>query len=172
MPSNDFAAFDPLTILDRLSDVEFMVVGGFAAVLYGAPTVTGDLDILPRVDQRNITRLAGVLKSLQTVVREPRSTGRRLEVTTRLLEQTAESASHGGQLRTRTSSGPLDILWRLHDGRGYEELLTGSVVLTEDDLNIRVIGLDDLIEVKAAIGRQQDLAALPYLREVRRRQGR
>jgi len=45
MPSRDFAAFDPLTILNKLRDVEHLVVGGFAAVLYGAPTITGDLDI-------------------------------------------------------------------------------------------------------------------------------
>jgi hypothetical protein len=169
MPSRDFVAFDPLTILTRLRDVDHLVVGGFAAVLYGAPTVTGDLDIMPRGDERNIERLADVLTRLQTIVREPRSSGRRLDVTVDLLKQTAESASHGGQLRTRTSAGPLDILWRLHDGRNYGDLVGASVVLTEDDLRIRVIGLDDLIKVKTAIDRPQDRAALPYLREVRRR---
>lgn len=169
MPSTDFAAFDPLRLLTELRDVEFLVVGGFAAVLYGAPTVTGDLDIMPRSDEENIARLARVLAALQTVVREPRSTGRRLAVTADLLKQTAESAGPDGQLLTRTSAGPLDILWRLHDGRVYEDLTAGSCLLTEDDLRIHVIGLDDLIGVKTAVGRAQDLAALPYLREIRRR---
>ena len=137
MPSRNFVAFDPLTILSRLRDVEYMVVGGFAAVLYGAPTITGDLDIMPRADEENIARLAGVLATLDTVVREPRSTGRRLEVTADLLKQTAEGASFGGQLRTRTAAGPLDILWRLHDGRGYRELVGRSCVLTDDELRVR-----------------------------------
>lgn len=169
MPSRNFVAFDPLTILTRLRDVQYLVVGGFAAVLYGAPTITGDLDIMPSADEENIARLAGVLESLHTVVREPRSTGRRLEVTAGLLQQTAESASFGGQLRTRTAAGPLDILWRLHDGRGYGDLVGKSCLLTEDELRVRVIGLDDLIEVKTAINRPQDRAALPYLQEIRRR---
>jgi hypothetical protein len=169
MPSKDSAAFDPLTILIELRDVEHMVVGGFAAVLYGAPTVTGDLDIMPRVDEQNVARLAEVMKRLQSVVREPRSTGRRLPVTFDLLKQSAGSASHGGQLRTRTSAGPLDVLWRLHDGRAYADLLGESVLMTEDDLKVRVIGLVDLIAVKAAIGRPQDRAALPYLNEIQRR---
>jgi hypothetical protein len=169
MPSRNSVAFDPLTILSKLRDVEYMVVGGFAAVLYGAPTVTGDLDIMPRADEENIALLAGVLATLHAVVREPRSTGRRLEVTVDLLKQTAEEASFGGQLRTRTAAGPLDILWRLHDGRGYRDLVGRSCVLTEDELRVRVMGLDDLIEVKTAIGRPQDQAALPYLQEIRRR---
>jgi len=66
-------------------------------------------------------------------------------------------------------AGPLDILWRLHDGRGYRDLVGRSCLLTEDELRVRVIGLDDLIEVKTAIDRPQDRAALPYLQEIRRR---
>jgi hypothetical protein len=92
-----------------------------------------------------------------------------LEVTVELLQQTAQKASPGGQLRTRTPAGPLDILWRLHDGRGYEDLVDRSCMLAEEDLAVRVIGLDDLIDVKSAIGRPQDRAALPYLEEIRRR---
>jgi hypothetical protein len=45
-------------------------------------------------------------------------------------------------------------------------ILTG---LTEDELRLRVIGLDDLIAVKTAVGRPQDRATLPYLEAIRRR---
>jgi len=69
----------------------------------------------------------------------------------------------------RTAAGPLDILWHLHDGRGYGDLVSRSCLLTEEELRVRVIGLDDLIEVKRAIGRPQDRAALPYLLAIRRR---
>jgi len=96
MPSRDFVAFDPLTILSRLRDVEYVVVGGFAAVLYGAPTITGALDTMPGADEENIARLAEVLTTLHAVVREPRSAGRRIEVTAALLKQTAEGPSLGG----------------------------------------------------------------------------
>ena len=111
MPSRDFAAFDPLTILSKRRDVEYLVVGGFAAVLCGAPTSTGDLDIMPLANGGNIERLADVLTTLQAVVREPRSTGRRLVVTAELLQQTAEGASPGGQLRTRTAARGEEGTW-------------------------------------------------------------
>jgi hypothetical protein len=169
MPSRSSVAFDPLSILTRLSDVEHLVVGGFAAVLYGAPTATSDLDVVPCASDENIGRLAGVLEALHAVDREPRVSGRRMEVTLELLRRTAQKASLGGQLRTRTAAGPLDILWRLHDGRGYDDLVGRSSLLVEDDLQVRVIGLDDLIAAKSAIGRPQDRAALPYLEEIRRR---
>jgi hypothetical protein len=169
MPSKDFVAFDPLALLSELRDVDYLVVGGFAAVLYGAPTVTGDLDIMPSPHEQNVARLATVLARLHAVVREPRSSSRRLAVTVDLLRQTAQSAPLGGQLRTRTDAGPLDILWHLHDGRGYRDLVTQSCVLAEEELHVRVIALDDLIDIKVAINRPQDRAAVPYLRKIRQR---
>ena len=169
MPSRDFAAFDPLAILTSLREVEYLVVGGFAAVLYGSPTTTGDLDVMPRADAANLARLAGVLAALDAVVREPASSGRRLAVTLDLLRRSAAAESPGGQLRTRTTAGPIDVLWRLHDGRRYEDLVGRSAELSEDELRVRVLGLDDLIDVKASVGRPQDLLVLPYLREIRRR---
>ena len=44
--------------------VEFVVVGGMAAVLHGAPLVTGDLDVVPRRDPPNVERLLGVLRDV------------------------------------------------------------------------------------------------------------
>jgi len=46
-----------------------------------------------------------------------------MEMTAELLQQTAQRASLGGHLRTRTTAGPLDILWRLHHGRGYDDFV-------------------------------------------------
>lgn len=47
------------TILAALQrhGVEFVVVGGVAAVLHGAPVTTFDLDTLIRVSDENATRL-------------------------------------------------------------------------------------------------------------------
>jgi len=170
MPSNSYVAFDPLAILSALRDIEHIVVGGFAAVLYGSPTTTGDLDIVPLDEDRNIGELANVLVNLRAIVREPRATGRVLPVTLDLLRATARKSQPGGQLLTRTSAGPLDILWRLHDGRRYSDMVAASTVLEEDELRVRVIGLDDLIQIKSSVGRDRDRAVLPYLREIRRRQ--
>lgn len=45
-------------------DVEFVVVGGYAAVLHGSSYVTQDLDICIVCSQENIERLRRLLKDL------------------------------------------------------------------------------------------------------------
>ena len=114
------------------------------------PRLTIDLDIVPAPSEPNVRLLGERLQALDAVVREP--VNRRLPVTLDLL-QTRLGTKRGGQLRIRTKRGPVDILWRLHDGRGYEELFGGSVVLSDDEREVRVIGIDDLVDVKKGAGR-------------------
>ena len=68
-----------------------------------------------------------------------------------------------GQLNLSTRLGPLDVLCRLHDGRGYEELLEHSTTVSDGDLTVRVLDLPTLIEVKAAAGRAKDRLTVPIL---------
>lgn len=50
--------------------VEFIVVGGAAAVLHGAPITTEDLDIVHRASPENVSRLRTLLEELDAYVRE------------------------------------------------------------------------------------------------------
>ena len=50
--------------------VEYIVVGGVAAVIHGAPATTFDLDTLVRLNQANAERLAGALSQLDARFRE------------------------------------------------------------------------------------------------------
>jgi hypothetical protein len=59
MPGSDFPQV--LRAL-RIGGVEFIVVGGLAAVLNGAPVNTFDLDIVPDQDPANAERLGRVLR--------------------------------------------------------------------------------------------------------------
>ncbi len=169
MPSDDSEHFDIVGLLDALAGVDFIVVGGAAATLHGGPRLTVDLDIVPASSGENVGRLGVALEHLGAVVREPGN--RRLPVTSDLLRSTC-SAESAGQLRLRTSKGPVDILWRLHDGRGYDELFGDSVALSDDEREVRVIGIGDLIDVKIGAGRPQDLDDVRYLERIRSRSRR
>jgi len=59
-------------ILKTLADasVDFIVVGGVAGVLQGAPIHTKDLDILYSLDPENQARLLGALQKLGAVFRD------------------------------------------------------------------------------------------------------
>lgn len=152
-------------LIDALQDaaVEFIVVGGASAILHGALAMTQDLDIVHRLTAENVARLAAVLARLDAFVREP---GDR-----RLRPQTAHLSS-GGQLNLLTSLGPLDLLGRLHDDRGYDQLLAHSEVLTDGTRQVRVIDLPTLIEIKTTAGRAKDRVVVPMLLELLRERER
>jgi len=137
--------------------IEFIVVGGAAAVLHGAPITTQDLDIVHHRSQENVRRLADLLGQLDATFRG------------RDLRPTADLLAGRGQLNLSTRLGPLDPLCVLHDGRGYEELLPHTKVLSDRSTEIRVLDLETLIEVKAAAGRARDKLVLPILLALRDR---
>ena len=135
--------------------VEFIVVGGAAAVLHGAPITTQDLDIVHRRTPANVERLSTLLTKLDATFRG------------RDLRPSAELLAGRGQLNLSTSLGPLDPMCVLHDGRDYDELLPHTQVLTDGLSQIRVLDLDTLIAVKSEAGRARDKLALPILLALR-----
>jgi len=147
----------------RSEAVEFIVVGGASAILHGALAMTQDLDVVQRLTAENLARLATVLARLDAFVREPGD---------RRLRPQAAHLSGGGQLKLLTSLGPLDLLGRLHDGRGYDELLAHSEVMTDGARQVRVIDLPTLIEIKTTAGRAKDRIVVPMLLEVLRKRER
>jgi predicted nucleotidyltransferase len=157
MPHPKTADLDALIQALLEAGVEFIVIGGAAAVLHGAPVTTQDLDIVHRRTADNVRRFAHLLGELDATFR-----GRDLRPTADLL------AGHG-QLNLSTRLGPLDPLCQLHDGRGYEELLPHTTVLTDGASRIRALDLDTLIAVKASTGRARDKLVLPILLALRDR---
>jgi hypothetical protein len=141
--------------------VRFIVVGGAAAVIHGAPITTQDLDIVPDQGSDGIDRLADALLRLDARFR-PILPGRDIAPTRSHLE------GHG-QLNLITSYGPLDVLLRLHDNRGYAELVAHSVELVDTHVRVRVIDLDTLIDIKRAAGRERDRLVVPLLVALRER---
>jgi hypothetical protein len=147
-----------LDLLRALSEggVEYVVVGGVAAVLLGAPVSTFDLDIVHRRDSENLNRLLKVLESVDAYYRG--RPGPPLHPDLRHL------ASTGHQLLS-CRLGPIDVLGTIDGGRGYEDLIEHVITLELDDLRVQVLDLETLIGIKERIGRPKDQAVLPVLRE-------
>ena len=143
-------------LLKQLSGagVEFIVVGGAAAVLHGAPITTEDLDIVHRRSPENVSRLKTLLDKLDARVRE--LANRRLPP--------QESALLGdGHVLLSTRLGPLDCLGTLIDGRGFEELVSHSESIKDEGAEFLVLDLPTLIELKTKTGRAKDRLMLPVL---------
>lgn len=155
--------FDPVSMLRilRSHEVAFVVVGGVAARLRGAPLLTQDVDITPEPTAINLGRLASALDEMQARLRsasEPE--GAKFPFDAKLLATK--------QLWTLTTKhGDLDLVLEPAGFAGFEELADGASplrVATQPDLYVEVAALSDVIASKEAAGREKDLAALPLLR--------
>lgn len=148
---------DPEQLLGELSNagVEFIVVGGMAALLHGAPITTQDLDIVHRRTPENVERLHGVLLQLDAFMR--------YDLANRRLRPTKEMLLGRGQINLSTTLGPLDPLCEIDDGKGYDDLFASTDVVTDRGLTLRVLALPTLIEVKRKVGRPKDLFVVPIL---------
>lgn len=153
---------DLASLLDALqkADVDFIVVGGAAAVLHGAPITTQVIDVIHRTEPANIEKLLAVLRDLDARVRD--LAGRDIEPDAALLEGV-------GQIKLTTSQGPLDLLCRLHDGRVYDDLIAHTVEMTDGTLDLRVLDLPTLIEIKSTTGRARDQLVVPILVALQRK---
>jgi hypothetical protein len=147
---------DLAALIENLTSagVEYIVVGGAAAVLHGAPTSTIDLDIVHRQTADNVSRLLSVLTRLDTIYRD--RAGRRIV-------PTEDDLMGKGQLNLITELGPLDSLCRLHDGRGFDELIPHTVIFSDEELSICVLDLKTLIEIKESTKRPGDRLIVPLL---------
>ncbi len=148
-------------LLEALVDggVEFVLVGGLAAVAHGSARLTQDVDIVYARHPRNLERLAAALADRQPYLRgAPPGLPFRWS---------AATLGHGSNFTLETSLGDLDLLGEITGGGRYEELVPHSFELELFGRAIRCLNLDKLIETKRAAGRPKDLEALAELEVLR-----
>ena len=137
-------------------DIEFIVVGGVAALAHGAALPTEDLDVVYRVSERNISLLLEALSEIDAVYLDP--AGRRIkpdlgklgDIKINLLE---------------TNLGRIDLLQEIGRAWDYETLLEKCRIVDFEGLSVRILDLETLIEAKMVANRPKDQMALPILRQ-------
>ncbi len=139
--------------------VDFVVIGGIAAVLHGSAQATFDLDVCFAGDIGNLESLGAVLlehgahlPGVETDVGFVPDAGtlRRIEILTLV-----------------TDAGQLDILARPAGSPGYETLRRNADRFRLDGFSVLVASIGDLIAMKLATGRPKDLAAVAELEAIR-----
>ena|SRR5437016_5917352 len=140
--------------------IQFILVGGMAAVLNGAPVHTYDVDVVHSREPANIERLLSFLQEIDAIFRiQPE----------RRLSPTASHLAAGGHLNLLTNLGPLDLLGTIGQGLSFSDLLPLSHEMSIDQgIRIRVLNLETLISIKEQLASEKDLAALPILRQTLR----
>jgi hypothetical protein len=137
------------------AQVDFVIVGGWSAILHGSAHVTNDLDLCYSRDRENLHRLADALAPWHPRLRDfppdlPFAWG--------------EDTLRNGMLFTlSTDLGVIDLLGEI-DGVGtFDAIKAEAVRVSAFDREVWALDLPALIRSKRAAGRAKDLQILPEL---------
>jgi predicted nucleotidyltransferase len=141
---------DAERILRAFADhgVDYVLIGGLAVQTHGHVRTTNDADVIPAPDPPNLERLADALRSLEARVLNPGE--EETEIDGRMLPRATI-----WQFVTR--DGGIDVMHEVPGGRSYPELRERAMHVQLGDIDVPVVGLDDLIQMKLARGRPVDL---------------
>jgi hypothetical protein len=160
--SADRPPLDAAAILRRIIErkVDFVVIGGIAAVLQGASRATFDLDICFATDADNLEALGDALLEL----------GARLKGIAEDVPFVPDAATlrRVQVLTLETDSGELDVLASPAGAPPYAQLAAGADRYDLGGFSVLVASVDDLIAMKQAAGRIKDLADVEALEAIRR----
>lgn len=150
---------DPARVFATLDrhGVDYLTIGAFAVIAHGYVRATADIDLIARQDRDNIGRLATAFAEL----------GARLRgVDADLLEidpTDPDTLANGASFTLDTDAGPVDYRNDVPGAGDYVDLRARSVEVSAAGVVVRVVGLDDLIRMKRASGRPQDLRDIANL---------
>jgi predicted nucleotidyltransferase len=148
---------DLSSLLRVLGDghVEYVLVGGAAAIVHGSARLTLDVDVVYRRSPENLARIVASLAATQPYLRgAPAGLPFRWDV---------ETLQRGLNFTLITTLGPIDLLGEITGAGSYENLLPDTVVVKAFGVECRCITLEGLIRVKRAAGRIKDLEAIAEL---------
>lgn len=140
------------------ADIEFVLIGGVAAVLRGSDILTRDIDVVHTTTEENLARLAQVLTNLGARLRGTEEADVTIDVP---FLRSAE------RFTFVTSFGPLDLLVAPDGTDGYADLVRTADEVAIGDVRVLVASIDDLIRMKEAAGRPKDRYALELLEVLR-----
>lgn len=158
--------FDPERVCETLArhGVDYVLVGGLAAVVHGSELRTDDIDVAPNGSTANLERLAAALRELHAGLR---TAGGRV-----MIQLDAAFLRSAAVHTLQTDAGDLDVLLQPAGLLTFADVRDGAEVVELWGLDVTVASLDVLIRSKRAAGRPKDLAALPSLERLRDRTAR
>lgn len=153
--------FQPEVVVRLLGrhHVRYVLIGGLAAIIHGAPLVTQDVDICYARDDANLARLADGLREVHAELR-----GADPGLPFRL---DPETLARGDGFTFTTDAGWLDIIATPAGVAGYDDLAGTADAFRLFGHRVLVASVDDLIRMKRAAGRPKDLLALEELGALR-----
>jgi hypothetical protein len=136
--------------------VDFILIGGMAAILHGSARVTFDVDVVYLRSRENIQRLADCLAHYKPYFREA-PPGLPFTWDTKTIRS-------GLNFTLTTELGDIDLLGEVAGGERYSDLLSHSLEVEAFGVHFKCVDVRTLIRIKEAAGRAKDREAIAELR--------
>ena len=145
--------FDARELFSALArhDVEYVTIGGIAIQAHGGQRLTQDLDIVIAASAENATRLSQALNDLDARILGPDGQRSRSVPGARLL-------ASSDQWHLITAHGALDVLTLPAHLGSFADMRARAHEVPLGQLSVPIAHRDDLLRMKRAAGRPQDLA--------------
>jgi predicted nucleotidyltransferase len=135
--------------------VQFVLIGGAAAIAHGAARQTLDVDVVYARNSENVRRLIDALAAHSPYLRgAPPGLPFRWD---------AETIAQGLNFTLTTSLGDIDLFGEIVGGGRYEDLVGHAITLRVFGIECPCLDLEYLIRVKRAAGRPKDFEAIAEL---------
>ena len=141
------------------SPLDFVLIGGFAAVLHGCNQTTRDIDLCLTLSPDQIQMLRETLKPLNP---RHRMTRDKLDFLNHPADITGMK-----NLYLETDLGILDIVSQVEAIGDFNDVLKNSTEIELFGGKCRLISIDDLIKSKTALGRHRDLVVVEELKAIK-----
>lgn len=153
-------------ILEALykNKIKYLLVGGLSVNLHGIPRFTQDIDIVISMDEENILKTSSVLEGLGYIPKLP------IKARDLLNPEIVQDWVKNKNLKAFCFYHPQDpykvvdivLTSSLNFKKSYEH----KVIKKLEDIEIHLISIEDLMEMKKNSGRPQDISDLEMLKQV------
>ncbi len=147
-------------LLNRLigEKVDFVLIGGFAAVAHGSSMLTQDIDICCRFSVRNLEKICSAMSDLHPV--------HRMSLDRRPFRQSDKNLETYKNLYLDTDAGQLDCLSVVTGIGTYDEVEQLSIRISLPAGSCRILSLEGIIRSKNALNRPKDALTVAELRAI------
>ena len=156
LPKTDFSR-----VLQTLAGggIDFIVIGGLAAIMHGVGRATYDVDVVYARTPANMERIVEALAPFEPYLRgaEPGLP----------FKFDARTIRNGLNFTLLTSIGGVDLLGEVAGGGSYENLLPCATRVSGFGTEFLTVTLDKLIDLKRAAGRPKDIETIAELEAIR-----
>ena len=144
------------------AEIDFVIVGGFAAMLHGSSMLTRDLDVCAVLTDANVAQLRAAFRTFHPIHRH---TPQRLSFL-----DTPDPGVPLKNIYLQTDLDPLDVLGSIAGFADIDEIRKNAVRFDLFGRAVSVISREDLIRAKEALGRPKDLLVAQELRAIAQKQ--